>query len=128
MTKPQTINPKASLLSSNPPISSIGHVHLPFGIHFDVEHHEHPLGFAALTPSSPLQNKQRRWKTFQRFISAFGIPNCLTRTTCVSKFSVRVKVKRSSSNHSVLKLINALHAAQWARKCFSRATCGSQVG
>ena len=29
--------------SSNPLTSSIGHVHLPFGIHFEVEHHEHPL-------------------------------------------------------------------------------------
>ena len=63
------------------------------------------IGCAALTPSFPLKKERRRQKTFQRFISALEASNCLTRTTSVSKFSVRVKVKRSSSNHSVLKTV-----------------------
>ena len=63
------------------------------------------IGCAALTPFFPLKKERRRWKIFQHFISASEIPNCFTRTTCVSKFSVRVKVKRSFSNHCVLNTV-----------------------
>ena len=74
------------------------------------------IGCAALTPSFPLKKERRRWKTFQRFISAFEIPNCFTRTTCVSKLSVRVKVKGSSSNHSWLKTVQRFASCSVGQK------------